>query len=104
MLQTELEQRLAWDHDLFALLDYGPYRAGSYADGCSHPSISRNASDYRAEARSAQKTLGASLAAAAPFHLIVAGEKRIGSAADNDVREFELQLGCLGSGAVPKLR
>src|SRR5208282_829925 len=93
LLQTELDQRLAGHLDRLPLLGYGAHGPDSCADGRSFPGIPCYGSDRRAETRPAKNTLRASFAAAAAFHLVIAGEYRIGRAINHDIREFELQFG-----------
>ncbi len=96
LLQAELEQGLAGHLDRFAFLDHGAYRPGSRTDCGALAGIARDATDHGPPARSTDKTLDASVGAAAAFHLVIASEKGIRSAVHDDVGKFELQLGGTG--------
>jgi hypothetical protein len=111
-LQAEFEQGLARHLERFAFLDHGAYCPGSGANCGTFAGIARDAADCRSQTRTTDQTLGASLGAAAAFHLVIAGEKRIRRPADDDVCQFQLQLGeagcasglfCFGQAAVNRI-
>lgn len=92
LFQAKFEQGLAWDVNLLAFLGYGADRSSGCADGRAHARVAGNGSDRRPEAGSAEQAPGASLAAAASFDLVIAGQERIRRATNNDFGQFECEF------------
>ena len=101
LLQGERYQGFAGHLDRLALLRYRSHGACGYPDGRSHPGISSDTSYDCPEARSAQEALRASLAAAGAFHFEVTGVDRVGSAIDDDVGQYQLQVRGAGGASKP---